>query len=140
MATLKDKFSKGLTTINVKTNTFMEQNKISTHISTLEREISNLKMQLGELVYTKWVQDDFELSLVEEILNTINAKYQEIEIQRNKMEQVSLEEQKILGTVPTSSWGQHVAEEEKEETIFCTNCGSPSSANHKFCTKCGSPL
>ena len=137
MASLRDKFSKGLTTINVKTNSFMEQNKISTHISTLEREISNLKMQLGEIVYTKWVQDDFELSIIEEILNTINTKYQEIEIQRNKMEQISLEEQKILGTAPTSSWGQYVA---GEETIFCTNCGSPGSANHKFCTKCGSPL
>ena len=40
MAGFKDKFSKGLTTINVKTNNFMEQTKINTYISTLETEIA----------------------------------------------------------------------------------------------------
>lgn len=133
MATFKDKFSKGLTTINVKTNNFMEQNKINTHISTMESEICDLKQQLGEEVYTKWLQNEFELSDVEEILNKIKEKYAEIEVQKGRIEQIIEEEQQILGT----SQGQ---ETPQTNTIYCSNCGTPSASNFKFCTKCGSPL
>lgn len=133
MATFKDKFSKGLTTINVKTNNFMEQNKINTHISTLESEIGSLKQQLGGEVYTKWLQNEFELSDLEGILNNIKEKYAEIEVQKEKIEQIIREEQQILGTGQTPEGTQ-------ENTIFCSNCGTPSAANFKFCTKCGSPL
>lgn len=137
MATLKDKFSKGLTTINVKTNNFMEQNKINTYISTLESEIKDLKMQLGETLYTKWTNEEFELALVEETLNKIKEKYAEIEAQKEKIEQIILEEQQILGT---STDQNTVAAAPKENTIFCSNCGAPSPSNYKFCTKCGSAL
>lgn len=133
MATIKDKFSKGLTTINVKTNNFMEQNKINTHISTMENEICELMKQLGSQVYTKWLQNEFELSDVEEILNNIKEKYAEIEVQKEKIQQIIREEQQILGT----NQGQ---ETPQVNTIFCSNCGTPSAANFKFCTKCGSSL
>lgn len=129
MATFKDKFSKGLTTINVKTNNFMEQNKINTHISTMENEISELKKQLGEQIYAKWLQNEVELPECNEIFNSIKEKYAEIQAQKDKIEQMLKEEQQILGT-----------NQAQEETIYCSNCGTPSAANFKFCTKCGSLL
>lgn len=133
MATFKDRFSKGITTINVKTNNFMEQTKINTHISTMESEISELKQQVGETVYAKWLQNEFQISDVEEILNKIKEKYDEIQNQKERIEQIIVEEQQILGT----SQPQEVVQ---EGTIYCSNCGTPSAANFKFCTKCGSPL
>jgi len=135
MATIKDKFSKGLTAINVKTNNFMEQNKINTYISTLEDEIKALKMQLGETLYTKWTTDEFEIASVEEVLERIKSKYAEIEVQKEKIEQILLEEQQILGTAT-----EQPASNEAAGTVFCGNCGTPSPANYKFCTKCGSAL
>ena len=132
MATIKDKFSKGLATINVKTNNFMEQNKINTYISTMESEISDLKMQLGETVYVKWMQEGFDIADVQDILEAIKAKYMEIDVQKEKIEKIILEEQQILGTTQP--------QETEGKMIFCSNCGAPSAANYKFCSKCGSPL
>ena len=140
MATLKDKISKGLTTINVKTNNFMEQNKIHTHISTIEREIHDLKVELSEIVYTKWMENTFEISCVEEILCSIERKYEEIEIQKKKMEQIALEEQQILGTMSTAKPQSQSQQEVKQDTIFCGSCGAQNAGNYKFCVKCGSPL
>ena len=48
MASLKESLSKGITTINVKTNSFMEESKCKTYISTLEKEIQILKQNIGE--------------------------------------------------------------------------------------------
>ena len=93
-------------------------------------------MQVGETLYTKWTSDEFELSLVEETLNKIKEKYAEIEVQKEKIEQLLKEEQQILGTASE----QNTAAPAKENMIFCSNCGAPSPANYKFCTKCGSQL
>lgn len=51
MASLKDTFTKGLTTLNVKTNNFMEESKCKTYITTLENEIAGLKQKLGDDIY-----------------------------------------------------------------------------------------
>ena len=131
MATLKDKFSKGLTTINVKTNNFMELNKINTYMSTIENEIADLKKQLGEQMYLKWMQDELDLAQFESYSNSIKEKYREIEMQKEKIEQLQKEEQQILGTNPGN---------QGQETIFCSNCRTANAANYKFCVKCGSPL
>lgn len=133
MASIKDKFSKGITTINVKTNNFMEQTKINTHISTMESEISELKQQVGEVVYAKWLQNEFEISDIEEILNQIKEKYDEIQNQKERIEQILEEEQQILGTSQSQ-------ETVPEGTIYCSRCGTPCAANYKFCAKCGSAL
>lgn len=55
MASLKESLSKGITTINVKTSSFMEESKCKTYISTLEKEIQILKQNIGEIVYAKSV-------------------------------------------------------------------------------------
>lgn len=136
MATFKDKISKGLTTINVKTNNFMEQNKIHTYISTIEREIRDLKLELSDVIYKNWLQGTVEISCVDEILKGIQCKYEEIELQKKKIEQIALEEQQILGTMSAS----RPQEEVKGSTVFCSNCGAQNAENYKFCVKCGSPL
>ena len=78
----KDKVSKGLTAINVKTNNFMEQNKINTYIATLENEIRDLKQQIGGLCYDRWKTSQFRIEDVEELLKQIDRKGEEIEKQR----------------------------------------------------------
>ena len=65
MASLKESLSKGITTINVKADSFMEESKCKTYISTREKEIQILKQNIGETVYAKSVAgESYELSLI----------------------------------------------------------------------------
>lgn len=134
MASLKDTFTKGLTTLNVKTNNFMEESKCKTYITTLENEIAGLKQKLGDDIYTSWMNQGDLTAGVEETCKQIQNKYQEIEAQRLKIAQLQEEEKQILGAAPA----QNAMPE--GENIFCSQCGTKNSVNYKFCCKCGAPL
>ena len=128
MATLKESLSKGITAINVKTSSFMEESKCKTYIATLEKEIQTLKMNIGELVYAKVTAGEEYQENVVEIIRQINGKYEEIEQQKKNIEKLAAEEKQILGTTPTEAWK------------YCAKCGAQNVENYKFCSKCGSPL
>lgn len=129
MASLKESLSKGITAINVKTNSFMEESKCKTYISTLEKEIQTLKMNIGEIVYGKTVTGESYEDAVLEIVREITGKYEEIEQQKKTIEQLAEEQKQILGTASSV-----------ESVKFCPKCGVQSSGVYKFCSKCGSPL
>jgi len=130
MATIKESFSKGLTALNVKTNNFMEENKCKTYISTLEGEISDLKLRIGDVVYSKWVAGEDEKAEIEPLLQSIQGKYQEIETQKEKIKQLEEQERQILGGATGGS----------VEACYCSQCGAQNASNYKFCSKCGAPL
>lgn len=133
MAGIKDSFSKGLATINVKTSNFMEENKLKTHISTLEAEIEKLKHSVAEIVYKKWEENTFTIQVVENELEAIKEKYALIEKIRTQINELSKKEKQILG----SSEGQKSGNTGK---LFCTNCGAECKVGYKFCEKCGNKL
>ena len=130
MAGLKDAFSKGITTLNVKTNNFMEQNKINTYISNLEKEVRELKLLAGSTMYDQWRNGESDLSRVQETFQLINQKDSEIQQQRYKLEQIKLEEERILNNQSQQTPGQ----------VYCGQCGAQNADNYKFCVKCGTPL
>lgn len=134
MASIKETFSKGITTLNVKTNNFMEQNKIKTYISNLEKEIVELHKQSGQMLYEHWKLGDFDISMVEELLKAVSEKYDEIQAQNKKLEQILLEEQQILGSAPRQAEGADGG------ITYCSQCGAQNESTYKFCRKCGSPL
>ena len=74
MAGLKETFSKGITTINVKTNNFMESTTIKTHINTLESECKALYEQIGATVYQQWTGGDTSIVAVETYLQQVKGK------------------------------------------------------------------
>ena len=131
MASIRESLSKGLTTINVKTNNFMEESKCKTYISTLEKEIKELKTSIGELMYAGWISGQTDEANLQAFLEQIKAKYDEIEQQKKIMEQLTISEQQILGTGTAPQMGA---------AIFCAQCGAQNAANYKFCSKCGTPL
>lgn len=134
MANLKESFTKGLTTLNVKTNNFMEESKCKTYISTLENEIKELKQQIGERVYENACNGAEPAFNTEELIQMIHSKRQEIEQQQNRILELQQEEQQILGTTSQKET------EPTSGTIFCGQCGKENAANYKFCCKCGAPL
>jgi F0F1-type ATP synthase alpha subunit len=130
MANLKDSFTKGLATINVKTSNFMEENKLKTYITTLESEIERLKLEVGEAVYEGWKQDTFSLNSVEEQLNSIKAKNATITEVQKQIESLAQTEKEILGADHT----------ENTARMFCPQCGAENKAGYRFCEKCGTKL
>lgn len=128
MANLKQTISKGITTINMKTNNFVEQNKSKTYIATLEEEITKLKVQIGDKIYANWRAGITNLQEVEQYLETIKEKEQIIKEQRERIRDIEVQERQILG------------EEEKPAVVFCSMCGEKNNAGNKFCVKCGKEL
>lgn len=137
MDSLKGVLSKGLTTINVKTNNFMEESKCKTYISTLEKEIKDLKFELGDLMYDAWKNGHDNQSRIEENMSAIKTKEDNIEQQKEIMKNLVVEEQQILGNKPVAATA---GDQQAAAIVFCPKCGSQSSGGFKFCSKCGSPL
>ena len=133
MAGFKRTLEKGITTLNVKTNNFMEESKCKTYIATLEKEITNLKLSIGNTVYQNWNNNEDAMDGVEGLLQKIREKEQEIIAQEERIKQLSEEEKQIFG-IPG---GQAAA---SEDTVYCSQCGAQNASNFKFCVKCGTPL
>lgn len=134
MANLKESFTKGLTTLNVKTNNFMEESKCRTYISTLDNEIKDLKLQIGERVYENVCMGAAAADNTEELIQLIHDKKKEIAQQQERIAQLVQEEQQILGTSVQKMM------EETGAPVFCGKCGKQNAYNYKFCCKCGAPL
>lgn len=134
MAGIKDSFSKGLATLNVKTSNFMEENKYKTGIATKEDEIAKLKSKIGNALYEN--RENFSMEMVQEDIDAISSRYDEIAEFRKQIEELAQLEKGILGeTAPKPA-----AAEDNTPKVFCAECGAPNPANYKFCTKCGSQL
>lgn len=133
MAGFKSTLEKGITTLNVKTNNFMEESKCKTYIATLEKEINALKLSIGNSVYDNWTNNEDVMNGIEEFLQKIKEKEQEIRVQEERIRQLSVEEKQILG-VTDDRTGM------AEDAVYCSQCGAKNASNFKFCVKCGASL
>ncbi|MCH5251294.1 MAG: zinc ribbon domain-containing protein [Lachnospiraceae bacterium] len=132
MAGLKETLEKGIATLNVKTNNFVEESKCKSHIAALEKEITNLKLSIGNIVFENWNNDGDTLNGVEELLQKIGEKEQEIVTHKERIKQLS-EEKQVFGVDD----GQAAV---SENVVYCSQCGASNALNYKFCFKCGTPL
>lgn len=133
MAGFKKTLEKGITTLNVKTNNFMEVSKCRTYIDTLEKEINVLKSTIGNSVYDNWINNEDAMKGIEGGLQKIKEKEEKIREQKEKIIQLSEEEKQIFGVE-----NEQTAVE--EGIVYCSQCGTPSTSNFKFCIKCGASL
>lgn len=134
MAGIKNSFSKGLTTINVKASNFMEENKLRTYITTLENDIEKMKYSVGEKMYQSYINNNIAPEGVREELETIREKYSQITQITTEIEALTAREKEILGK------GGNLNNNSQEGIMFCSMCGSPYKKGYKFCEKCGNKL
>ncbi len=130
MAGLKDSFSKGITAINLKTNGYIEENKLKTYIVMFEREKNELLLKAGTDLCDGWKNGNTDINRIEGIFGEIQKKEDEREEQVIKLSGLAKNQEAILGKKT----------EEEEEKIYCTKFGTPNAANYRFCVKCGQPL
>lgn len=142
MADIKNTFSKGLATLNVKTSNFLELNKIKTYIATLNSEMEALKTELGEEIYRSWTQTGtVPVDILEEKFQMIRGKEQLIAEQETEITRISETERQILGEQESKSrTPRSGAAEGAEPVLVCPGCGYAYASPVKFCRKCGTRL
>ena len=132
MSSFKEKFTRGFTSINVKTSNLVEESKLRTYISTLENDIVKSKQSIGDYVFNRWKENEaieqMNLSSIVPLLLAIDEKNKEIEIQLNQITLLKEETKKILGEKYTAT------------DSVCAKCGAVNAAGNIFCTKCGHKL
>lgn len=140
MADIKNMFSKGLTTLNVKTANFLEINKIKTYISTLKGEIEALKLELGAALYENWKAGDAPATAeMEEKLRLIQEKEELIAAQEAEAERLAEMEKQILGEADKPA-APAASEPAGDPVLVCPNCGQVYDRVFKFCRKCGTRM
>ena len=132
---IKQGLSRQLTKINMKTSTFMEENKIKTYIATLESDIGNLKNQIVELGYNLWLDNKFDVEKLVPLYQEIAEKYRLIQEQEKLIQELEEKNRQVLGggaqqAPPPGAAGGNV----------CPQCGEVCVPNVNFCKKCGTKL
>lgn len=141
MADIKNMFSKGLTTLNVKTANFLEINKIKTYISTLKTDIETLKLELGAALYENWKAGEAPTTVeMEEKLRLIQEKEELIVAQEAEAERLAEMEKQILGETDRPAAPAAASEPAGDPVLVCPNCGQVYDRAFKFCRKCGTRM
>ena len=133
MSDIKRTITKGITTLNMKTNNFVEQNKSKTYIATLEEEIQDLQRTIGEVLYQNWKAGDIKFEDVERYLTSISEKEELIQKQQDYIKELQLQEQQVLGTENQGNGAD-------KNVKYCSMCGAQNRTDYKFCVKCGKEL
>ncbi|MDO5417525.1 MAG: zinc ribbon domain-containing protein [Lachnospiraceae bacterium] len=147
----KQEFSRQITKINMKTSTFMEENKIRTYITTLENDIMELKRRSGELGYQLWMDGQFDVSKLEPMYQEIAEKYCLIQEQERLIVELQEKNRQVLGTNPAPAAqgapGQGMPGAAPVQGMpgaapgnVCPKCGEVCAPNVNFCKRCGTRL
>jgi hypothetical protein len=138
---IKHSFTKGITTLNMKTNNFMEASKSKTYIVSLEKEIRELMLAAGNSAYQFFRDGTLQEEGLMEYMEQIAEKSAEIERQKEKIVQLAEEERQVLGkqTIQpqTAVGGSALAQGNRR---FCSQCGAETVEGSRFCGSCGQPL
>lgn len=126
---IKSGLSKKVTELNLKTNTFLEANKIKTYIGTLNDEIRNAKLQIGEITYRLWSEGNLSVDAVQALCEQIKAHEAVIREQEALILAMNEQTNSVLGNKETENG-----------TIVCPQCQTAYADNVKFCIKCGAKL
>lgn len=139
---LKQGISKQITKINMKTSSFLEENKIKTYIATLENDIHELKLKAGDLGYAMWADGKFDVAQLAPLYTEIAAKQQQIQEQEQEMKELAIKNQQVLGqsSAPAVSAPPAASQSAPAGTVFCSKCGEACGPGVNFCKKCGNKL
>lgn len=120
---LKKTIDKGVATVSVKSNSLIEINKINVHMNSLVEKIANKKVELGEMVYRMYIENNPDQEAIAALCQEIIGLKEQHKEKEKEIERIKQEEVEILGTDKTEikcSCGQIIP----EEYSFCTSCGA----------------
>ena len=131
---IKKSVNQGITNVSVKTASFSEKNKIKGYISSLQNEVKDLYTSLGEGAFQCMRQNLGDFSSLQPQYDLISQKLDEIQSMNQRLQQIEIEDNKILNSVNGNNSVQNGSE------YVCTNCHAKYDQPYKFCKACGSPV
>ena len=134
---LGDSMSRAITKISVKTSSTLEKSKIKLHIETLTKDVQRMYGDVGEGIYSLWLNGDLSAQPLVEKLEAIKQKNDEIEQLTQELSSIDDRDNEIFGTKPEEA---QKTEPETVAATHCPGCGAECEATAKFCRKCGYKL
>lgn len=132
-----DSMSRTITKISVKTSSSLEKSKIKMHIESLTKDVQKMLMDVGEEVYSLWMNGESSNQSLAEKLEAVKQKKNEIEQLSIELASIDDRDDEILGTKAETEQKSEAAAPQKP---CCPNCGSEHEPAAKFCRKCGYKL
>lgn len=132
-----DSMSRAITKISVKTSSSLEKSKIKMHIESLTKDVQKMLMDVGEEVYSLWLNGETSNQSLAEKLEAVKQKKVEIEQLSAELSSIDDRDNEILGTKAEDEQPLEAAVPRKP---CCPNCGSEHEPTAKFCRKCGQKL
>lgn len=132
-----DSMSRAITKISVKTSSSLEKSKIKMHIESLTKDVQKMLMNVGDEVYTLWLNGETSNQSLTEKLESVKQKKVEIEQLSTELASIDDRDNEILGTKAEAEQPPEVVVPQKP---CCPNCGSEHEPTAKFCRKCGHKL
>ncbi len=143
---------KGIHKVGAKTKEMIESTKIKGQIKILEDQKKSALEELGNIVFTMFLKDNFDMGRIKEKCKNIKELNSQIEEKEEELRQIYLVAQEALGkprAVSICECGAEIYEGakfcgkcgKKVETLpntkNCAHCGSSISPEDKFCPNCG---
>ncbi|MBE6963978.1 MAG: hypothetical protein E7443_05225 [Ruminococcaceae bacterium] len=128
--------SRAITKISIKTSSSLEKAKIKLHIESLTKDVQKMLSELGENVYSLWLNGEFSIQSQTETLEAIKQKCYEINQLTMEMASIDDRDSEILGTKTEAEQKAPAA----PQVPHCPNCGAEHEPAAKFCCKCGHNL
>ena len=129
---LQDMLTRTTATVGVKTSVFVGSAKVRTNINTVKKEINNLYLELGTMVYESWKKEELDPELIEQQCLKIKEKFENIEELETEIAKLEQQEAKVLGAKRQ--------EEKAMPSFICPNCRTAFDSPIKFCRKCGTKM
>ncbi len=132
-----DSMNRAITKLSVKTSSSFEKSKIKMHIESLTKDVQKMLTDIGEEVYSLWLNGEYSVQSLSEKLEEIRQKKDEIEQLSAELASIDDRDNAILGT---KAEAEQKAESVAPQKMCCPNCGSEYEPAAKFCRKCGYKL
>lgn len=129
--------SRAITKISVKTSSSLEKSKIKMHIESLTKDVQKMLTDIGEEVYSLWLNGESSHQVLTEKLEAVKQKKAEIEQLSIELASIDDRDNEILGKKAEDEQTPEVVVPQKP---CCPNCGSEYEPTAKFCRKCGHKL
>ena len=107
------------------------------HIESLTKDVQKMLTDIGEEVYSLWLNGEYSVQSLSEKLEEIRQKKDEIEQLSAELASIDDRDNAILGT---KAEAEQKTESVAPQKMCCPNCGSEYEPAAKFCRKCGYKL
>jgi predicted RNase H-like nuclease (RuvC/YqgF family) len=116
---VKQEIEKGIATVSIKSKEVLEDIKIKKQVDALQDQIKTTKTELGQLVYSMFVDNSLDQSEINEKCKAITILKEKLTEKEFELSQLHVEAGEALG----KTYCQKCKTEIENGSRYCGNCG-----------------